>query len=153
MIGELRQRALVHDASKFNEDELKGYLRFEEMPEGLEYGSDAYKAAMAKIMKDNNCFELHTMQNDHHPEFHENAHSGTTVDIMGLFPIIEMVCDWAGAHVAYGNESDWFESVTYNTDRFKFSDAQKWVIGEVASLLYKEMPQLAEKKGDHNKRK
>ena len=150
VIGELRQRALVHDASKFNEDELKYYTAYENFPEGLKFGSKEYKAAEKRLNVGVGSpgFGLHTYRNDHHPEFHENAHSGTTVDIMGLFPIIEMVCDWAGAHVAYGNESDWFESVTYNMNRFEFSDAQKWVIGEVASLLYKEIPQLAEKKGD-----
>ena len=116
------------------------------MPEGLEYGSDEYKAEMAKIMENNNCFELHSERNDHHPEFHENAYSGTTVDIMGLFPIIEMVCDWAGAHLAYGNESDWFESVSYNIDRYQFSTAQKWAINEVAKLLYQGIPELSEKK-------
>ena len=151
--GELQNRAIVHDQSKFKEDELDGYARFEQMPEGLEYGSEAYKAAMAEIMKNNNCFELHSSRNDHHPEFHENAHSGTTLDVMGLFPIIEMVCDWAGAHTAYGNESDWFESVDYNVKRYNFSDIQKWAIGEVATLLYQNMPDLSEKKGDINKRR
>ena len=142
VVHELRQRALVHDASKFNEDELKGYLRFEEMPEGLEYGSDAYKAAMAKIMKDNNCFELHSINNDHHPEHWDYPEGGSDVGLMGLFQIIEMVCDWAGAHLAYGNKSDWHQSVNHNTDRYKFSISQKWVIEQTASFLARKIPDL-----------
>ena len=58
LADELRQRAVVHDASKFGEDELKGFARFEDMPEGLEYGSPEYEAAMAKVMEGNNCFAV-----------------------------------------------------------------------------------------------
>ena len=153
--GELQNRAIVHDQSKFKEDELEYYAAYEDFPEGLKFGSEEYKAAEKRLNVGVGSpgFGLHSSRNDHHPEFHENAHSGTTLDVMGLFPIIEMVCDWAGAHTAYGNESDWFESVDYNVKRFNFSDMQKWAIGEVATLLYQNMPDLSEKKGDINKRR
>ena len=133
---ELRDRSLRHDRSKFNEDELRGYLRFEEMPEGLTYGFDEYKAAMSKIMKDNNCFELHSKRNNHHPEFYDDIRS------MRLLPIIEMVCDWAGAHLAYGNKSTWHQSVRDNTERYGFDHIRLWIILEVADLLELHIPEL-----------
>lgn len=127
----LRLRAFVHDSSKFEADELQGYAKFEQMPEGLEYGSAEYKAAMSKVMEDNNCFELHSQRNDHHPE-----HWGNVQD-MPLVPIIEMVCDWFGAHTAYGNKGGWHESVQHNIERYDFNDGQIWVIQQVADKLAK----------------
>ena len=84
----------AHDASKFGDDELEGFARFEDMPEGLEYGSPEYEAAMAKVMEGNNCFERSILR-----------HATTTTPnigivpnravlifgMMGLFPLIEMV--------------------------------------------------------------
>ena len=125
----LEYRALHHDDSKFEADELKGYLRFKDMPEGLEYGSDEYKTAMQAVMENNNCFELHSQRNDHHPEYHNKPSD------MGWLSIIEMVCDWGGAHVAYGNKGNWDESVEHNIDRYDFTDAQKWLIRQVASHI------------------
>ena len=100
---EIQHRADAHDASKFGDDELEGFARFEDMPEGLEYGSPEYEAAMAKVMEGNNCFELHAARNDHHPEYWDCPEQGVDVGMMGLFPLIEMVSDWAGAHKSYGN--------------------------------------------------
>ena len=146
VVDEIRERALVHDSSKFDEDELKGYLRFEEMPEGLEYGSDEYKAAMAEIMKDNNCFELHSTKNDHHPEYWDYLEAGSDLGMMGLFPLMEMVSDWAGAQKSYGNKGGWHDSVEYNIGKYNFSENQKWVIREMSDFLGKKIPELKDQK-------
>ena len=129
VIAELQQRSLVHDNSKYELEELRGYMRFADMPEGLKYESDEYKEAMAKVMDGNDCFERHSQANDHHPEYYEKI-----LD-MGLFALIEMVCDWAGAHVAYGNSGGWEESVLHNVSRYGFTDYQKWVIGQTSNYL------------------
>lgn len=129
IVDNLRRRAFVHDASKFEEDEFKGYMRFEQMPEGLEYGSDEYKTAMQAVMENNNCFDLHSKRNTHHPEYHEN------VQEMPFLDLIEMVCDWGGAHVAYGNTGEWHDSVEKNIERYDFSDEQKWLIRQVANHI------------------
>ena len=139
---EMRQRAFNHDQSKFYEDELRGYLRFEEMPEGLEYGSPAHKEAIAEIMKDSKCFELHSAKNDHHPEYWDYPENGVDVGMMSVFPIIEMVCDWAGAHMAYGNTGSWQDSVEHNMKRHKFNEHQLWVIRDVAQFLGRKIPEL-----------
>ena len=141
-IDELRQRAFVHDASKFEEDELKGFVRFEDMPEGLEYGSPEYEAAMAKVIEGNNCFQLHSIRNDHHPEYWDCPEHGVDLGMMGLFPLMEMVSDWAGAHLAYGNKGGWLKSVDTNIEKHKFTDSQKWVIREVSDFLSRKIPEL-----------
>ena len=151
---EMRKRALVHDKSKFQPDELEGYARFENFPEGLVYGSDEYKAEMHKVMQDNNCFALHTQRNDHHPEFWAGYHYLAADDPepgpdegmsnMGLFPLIEMVCDWAGAMIAYKNKGGWQESVEHNIERFGFTEEQRFVIREVAEYLSLHMTDLNE---------
>ena len=134
----LRERAIVHDNSKFVEDEARGYARFEDMPEGLEYGSPEHKAAMAKIMENNDCFVIHSARNDHHPEHYDK------VSEMGLFALVECVCDWAGATIAYGNKGNWQDSVEHNIKRYGFTPPQVFVIRETAQYLEKQIPDLKE---------
>lgn len=141
-VAELNKRGLAHDASKFQQDELEGFARFEEMPEGLEYGSPEYKEAMAKVMEGNNCFQLHAARNDHHPEYWDAPEQGVDLGMMGLFPLVEMVSDWAGAHLAYGNKGGWLKSVEVNIEKHNFSDAQKWVIYQMSSFLQGKIPEL-----------
>ena len=107
---ELTKRGDCHDDSKFQQDELEYYSAYEKLPQGLEFGSDEYKAALKElnIGVGTQGFSLHSSRNDHHPEYYEN------VSDMPLFAVIEMVCDWRGAHDAYGNSGDWFEGVEYN---------------------------------------
>ena len=136
VVDELRMRAFCHDSSKFEEDELKGFARFEEMPEGLEYGSPEYEAEMAKVMEGNNFFELHVARNDHHPEHWED------VQKMRFQQIIEMTCDWAGAHLAYGNKGGWHKSVSINIEKYPFLPEQKWLIRDVSLFLSSRIPDL-----------
>ena len=143
-VAELQKRSSVHDASKFKEDELKGYTRFEEMPEGLEYGSEEHQAAMKKVMEGNNCFQLHSQRNDHHPEYWDCPEQGVDLGMMGLFPLMEMVSDWAGAHKSNGNTGGWLKSVEYNIGKHNFSDNQKYVIHQLSDFLMRKMPELQE---------
>ena len=143
-VAELNKRGMAHDASKLQEDELKGYARFDEMPKGLEYGSPEYEAAKAKVLEGNNCFELHSIRNDHHPEYYDCPEQGVDLGMMGLFPLMEMVCDWAGAHLAYGNKGGWMKSVETNIGKHNFSDKQKYVIREVADFLGRKITEFHE---------
>ena len=136
VVDELRMRAFCHDSSKFEEDELKGFARFEEMPEGLEYGSPEHREAMAKVMDGNDCFKLHSRRNDHHPEHYAD------VQKMRFQQIIEMVCDWAGAHLAYGNKGGWHKSVSVNIEKYPFLPEQKWLIRDVSLFLSSRIPDL-----------
>ena len=138
VIRDLQHEADTHDDSKFTKEELEYYAGYEQLPEGLEYGSEAYKQAL----KDLNVgvgtpgFNLHASRNDHHPEYYDCPEQGVTLAMMGFLPIIKMVCDWHGAMKAYGNKQDWLESVEYNINRFDFNDNQIWLIKEVAEWLH-----------------
>ena len=136
-VVEMQKRAFSHDASKFEPQEFKGHARFEDFPEGLEYGKDEYKAAMSKVMEGNDCFELHSIRNDHHPEYYDNEPKD-----MPMFALIEMVCDWAGATLAYGNKGNWGDCVEHNLGRWDFSEGQKYVIRETAEFLKEKMKGL-----------
>ena len=141
---ELRRRADCHDDSKFTKEELDYYLAYEKFPEGLKFGSEEYKAAEKRLNVGvgSSGFGLHSRRNDHHPEHYDCPEQGVDLSFMGLFPLIEMVCDWCGAHIAYGNKGDWLESVVYNTSRFDFNNRQKWVIDQVADFLHRKHPEL-----------
>lgn len=141
---ELRKRALVHDDSKFEQSELKYYAAYERFPKGLEYGSREYREAEKRINVGIGSpgFNLHTNRNDHHPEHYDCPEQGINLETMGLFAIIEMVCDWAGAHLAYGNKGDWINSVHHNTDRHNFNEGQKWVIWEMSEFLRRRLSEL-----------
>ena len=146
VVDELRQRAFVHDASKFEEDELEYYAAYERFPKGLEYGSKEYKEAEKRLNVGIGSpgFSFHTSRNDHHPEHWDCPENGSDIGFMGLFPLIEMTCDWAGAHLAYGNKGNWHESVRHNINRYDFDDKQKWVIDQMASFLANRIPELRE---------
>ena len=138
IINNLTDRARLHDASKFSDDEIEGYAKFEMMPEGLEYGSPEHEAVMKAILTDNDCFKNHVAANDHHPEHYAD------VQKMPFTAIQEMVCDWAGAHLSYGTTGSWQKSVVENTEKYDFSDGQIWLIYEVAKFLMNHIEVLRE---------
>ena len=50
--------------------------------------------------------------------------------------IIEMVCDCAGAHLAYGNKGEWHStSVKMYIEKYPFMPEQKWLIRDVSLFL------------------
>lgn len=137
VIRQLQHEADTHDDSKFTKEELEYYSAYEKLPEGLEYGSDKYKAALKKlnIGVGTPGFDLHAKRNNHHPEYYDCPEQGVDLGMMGYIPIIIMVCDWHGAMKAYGNKQDWMESVDYNISRFDFDENQIWLIRQVAEDL------------------
>ena len=130
---ELTLRGIAHDESKFTDTEIYGYLKLENFPQGLEYGSEEYKEAFDKHVGDDGKFDMawqhHATMNSHHPEHFMSP------DQMGLVDIIEMVCDWQGAHVAYGNDGTWEDTVRSNISRYEFTSEQVWAIKQVAALF------------------
>lgn len=136
VIDELSTRSEVHDISKFNDDEFTGFARFDSIPDGLEYGSKEYEEAKAAATKDNNAINLHYKRNDHHPEHYENVHK------MRFPEIIEMVADWAGAHLEYGNVGGWHASVEKNIAKHDFMQEQIWLIRDVSLFLSSRIPKL-----------
>lgn len=64
-IGELTRRAIHHDDSKFSDEEFPAFAESTPALRGLTYGSDEYKAAVAKLGP---ALAHHYAENTHHPE-------------------------------------------------------------------------------------
>ena len=83
----LRERAHVHDASKFSDAErvpyiwLTEYHRCRRTGEPFAYPDGVHEQVRAAIRH-------HTSVNRHHAEYHADPNDMTDVDL------IEMVCDW-----------------------------------------------------------
>jgi hypothetical protein len=113
-IANLHERLQKHDASKLGASEKPGYDLLTAAMAGLTYGTDEYKAAMAKVMADSRteaAWAHHTEVNDHHPEHWENG-----INDMSLLSILEMLCDWKGASERNGPGN---LAIRYSIERHK----------------------------------
>ncbi len=129
---DLERRALVHDISKLSVDEFDGFTRINRAAREHPYGSDEYRAG---LRQEKPTIDLHYSRNTHHPECHKPA-SGT----MGFLDIIEMVCDWRAAYLAYGSQGSWAENMQRQRDRFGevLSAGQWWLVEQVAGYLVRD---------------
>jgi len=120
VLVDLQERLVLHDRSKLSDpekaafDEVSGALR------KTTYGSDEYKANLAKIRP---ALDHHFAHNSHHPEHHEDSIAG-----MDLLDLLEMVCDWIAAGMRHDDGVDFDRSTAINQERFGYSD-------ELASIL------------------
>lgn len=139
---DLERRAHVHDVSKFSPEEAPGFVRINATAREHPYGSPEYRAA---LKAERPTVERHTRNNSHHPEAHRDYDakvpprhlSGT----MGFLDIIEMVCDWRGAWIAYGSQGTWAENIAKQKERLRpdwLTEAQWWLVEQVAAYLDKE---------------
>jgi hypothetical protein len=87
--GNLAHRAWFHDASKLVEPERSGYMALVARLQDIEYGSPAYKAALAEARE---VVQHHYAHNSHHPQHYKEGMLG-----MSLLDLIEMFCDWYAA--------------------------------------------------------
>lgn len=113
VISELHRRASSHDWSKLKEPEKSGYDALHTRLEGVQYGTDEYRAALAEAAP---VIKHHYEANSHHPEHYPNGIEG-----MSLLDIVEMVCDWkaAGERTKAGSMA---QSLAVNKARFGLSD-------------------------------
>lgn len=94
---ELIERARVHDASKWSDEEripyvwLTEYHRCRRNGEPFEYPEGVAESVKLAI-------HHHMKVNRHHPEFHTDPNDKTDVDL------IEMVCDWTAMSQEYGQD-------------------------------------------------
>lgn len=122
--NELFERAAIHDNSKFSEEEFEAY---EEAFPGLQkypYGSEEFKAELAKIQP---AIEHHYATNDHHPEHFPDGVIG-----MNLIQIIEMVCDWVAA--SERSQTSVYQGMELNRKRFGID---RQLIGVIAHTIVK----------------
>jgi len=109
----LTARAAWHDSSKLIEPEKSGYDQITEQLRDLEYGSDAYRAA---LKANRPTIDHHYQKNDHHPEHWPNG-----IADMSLLSIVEMICDWK-ADSERMKQGSIAASLTHNKERFGISD-------------------------------
>lgn len=110
---DLFDRAVVHDYSKFGEDEMPAFEEVTPALKGLTYGSEEYKSNLAKIRP---AIQHHYSVNSHHPEHYPSGISG-----MNLVDIVEMFCDWYAATKRM-NDGDMVKSIYINQERFGMSN-------------------------------
>lgn len=150
VIQDIERRSLMHDASKMLDDEFAGFARINAIARVHKFGSKGYKASMRQ---ERATIDLHYSRNSHHPErstllgdaaeqarglpddfTYWTARDGAR---MTFLDVIEMVCDWWGAHKGYGDTRSWAASVELNfTSKGKYlSREQSWLAREVAAFL------------------
>ena len=84
---DLRERARIHDASKFGPEERVPYIWLTEFHRCRRTGATfEYPAGMEGRVRA--AIDHHMIANRHHPEFHADPNDMTDIDL------IEMVCDW-----------------------------------------------------------
>jgi hypothetical protein len=94
---ELRERAKVHDASKYGAEERIPYVWLTEYHRCRRNGEPfGYPAGMAEKVK--RAITHHVTSNRHHPEFHADPND------MSDFDLIEMVCDWTAMAQEFDEE-------------------------------------------------
>ena len=114
VISALKQRAIVHDASKLEEPEKPMFDTFTPRLRGSTYGSPEYKEFLEAMDEG---LRHHYAVNRHHPEHFDNGFAG-----MNLIDVIEMLADWKAATLRLEN-GDLEESITLNAHRFGYGGA------------------------------
>jgi|GEM_PF-3278569 len=141
----LHERADCHDDSKLLSDEFAGFSRINKAAREHPYGSPEYRAG---LKQEKPTINLHYSRNSHHPEFHGTEIEGrvclgveVVAQSMTWLDLIEMVCDWRGAYLAYGSQGTWDENMQRQKERYRveqwFTREQWWLIDEVSAFVAK----------------
>jgi hypothetical protein len=128
--AELRERARVHDASKFGPEERPAYIwlteyhRCRQVGQPFEYPPGVKDEVRAAV-------NHHLTTNRHHPEAHADPNDMTEADL------IEMVCDWTAMAQEFGEAGGSARAWADKTigRRVKFNDAKRRFIYEMIELL------------------
>lgn len=129
--ADLSHRAVVHDASKWSEEEWPFFEESTPKLAGLTYGSDEYKEALRRIKP---ALVHHNAENRHHPEYHTTrcsqcgSHESDPcicggpripggINGMTLLDLVEMLCDWKAATERH-NDGNIARSLDVNRERF-----------------------------------
>ena len=122
----LKTQSVVHDRSKFTDEEAEIYAVVTPEFAKYDYGTPEHKAVGDKLGP---AWEHHLENNPHHPEYHENG-----VDGMDLLYIIEMLCDWKAASMRNPNQ-DFKKSLQLNLDKKKIAPQLQSIMINTAARL------------------
>lgn len=110
MARALMERGEVHDTSKLGPEEKPLFDEMTPLLKTLTYGTDEYKASLARL---GTALKHHYAENSHHPEHYENGVAG-----MNILDVVEMLCDWKAASERT-KDGDFQKSVEIGIERFK----------------------------------
>lgn len=113
VIEELTERLCQHDESKMHEPEKSTFDRVTGRLQGLTYGTDEYRQALADMGP---ALDHHYIHNRHHPEHFSRGVAGMT-----LVDLVEMLCDWKAATERHA-DGDLTRSLPHNASRFGYVD-------------------------------
>ena len=125
----LTHRGMVHDRSKFSDEEFPYFVEYTPKLKDCTYGSDEYKQYLKKLQP---ALDHHYAKNKHHPEHHKNG-----IKDMNLIDIIEMFCDWLAATERHA-DGDIYKSIEHNKNRFKYGEELESIFNNTAKELKKE---------------
>lgn len=120
---DFKENLFFHDISKFCAEEAFGYATHNFNNPGASKNIGFEKA-----------WHHHKMHNEHHPEYWMNPNRGGELEILPMdrIYIVEMIADWIGAGVTYGNSLEkWLPD---NIHKFIFHPG---TAAEVAWILNK----------------
>lgn len=143
VVERLQRRAMEHDDSKFSPAEFDAFARETPALRSLTYGSDEYKAALARLGPALMC---HYYGNRHHPEYFAMDNTGVHPDYeavvkdgrafakMDFLDLIEMLADWKAATERHADGS-LRRSIEQNAARFGYDDKMKQLLTQTAERL------------------
>ena len=108
--NELMERAIVHDSSKFSDDEFEGNLQALPEKRALKKAGHGYRSVEYKEheKKWQWLSDKRYSRNPHHPGYHRCG-----INDMSLIDLVEMLCDW------YAAADDIDGSIDENAEKFK----------------------------------
>lgn len=131
--SKLIERGADHDASKLGPDEKP---KFDEAASmwGMEYGSEEYKAALARLGP---ALQHHYTNNSHHPEYWGAVDMGNPyggIRGMNLLDLLEMLADWKAAGERHSGGS-LAESIKKNVERYGIEPYLEKLLTDTARQL------------------
>lgn len=115
----LKERAFVHDASKFEEPEKSIFAANTPGRDNTVFGSKEYEKHKQKVRV---ALDHHYAHNSHHPEHRLEGIVG-----MDLLDIVEMICDWSASSLKHEGSSI-KKSIDINQKRFNYTDELKTIL-------------------------
>ena len=106
---QLARRCARHDNSKFESDEMHGFLQLPKEGENMKNANAPLSESVQNFIK------MHWKHNRHHPEFFNDYHEMEELDIM------EMVCDWYARSLQFKTNFKEFVT-TRQAIRFHFDE-------------------------------
>lgn len=127
---ELKERARIHDASKYGPEERIPYIWLTEYHRCRRSGEPfSYPDGMEERVR--SAIDHHMTTNRHHPDFHDDPNDMTNVDL------IEMVCDWTAMSQEFeqdgGSARGWADKTIGN--RLHLNEFKRQFVYEMIDLL------------------